>query len=70
MVTHLYKQKPSIPVIEPSERDNLVQFTADKLKAQSDELLFEFGELLTTETSQLESMATKSNRLMALFEQD
>ena len=46
MVTHLYKTKPSIPIIESSERDDLVQFTANKLKAQSDELLTEFTTLV------------------------
>ena len=70
MVTHFYKQKPSIPVIQPSERDNLVQFTAEKLKAQSDELLEEFAGLLTTETSKIESMTVKSHRLMRMFERD
>ena len=50
MVTHFYKQKPSIPVIESSEKDDLVQVTADKLKAQSDELLQEFAELVGSET--------------------
>ena len=68
MVTHLYKIKPSIPVIESSERDDLVQFTADKLKAQSDELLCEFTTLVNQETSQMEHMAVKSAKLMALFE--
>lgn len=70
MVTHFYKQKPSIPVIEQSERDNLVQFTAEKLKAQSDELLEEFAGLVTTETSKIESMTVKSHRLMRMFERD
>ena len=51
MVTHFYKTKPSIPVIEPSERDDLVQFTADKLKVQSDELLNEFTTLVNQETA-------------------
>ena len=50
MVTHLYKQKPSEPKIERSERDDLVQFTADKLKAQSDEMLQEFMTLVSSET--------------------
>ena len=68
MVTHLYKTKPSIPVIESSERDDLVQFTANKLKAQSDELLTEFTTLVNQETSQMENMAVKSYRLMNLFE--
>ena len=68
MVTHFYKTKPSIPVIESSERDDLVQFTADKLKAQSDELLIEFVTLVNQETGQMESMAVKSARLMSLFE--
>ena len=70
MVQHLYKQKPSIPVIEHSERDDLVQFTAQKLKAQSDELLAEFTRLLGTETNHMEDMATKACKLMAIFEQD
>ena len=70
MVTHFYKQKPSIPVIESSEKDDLIQVTADKLKAQSDELLHEFGELVGTEMRQLESMTVKSHRLLRLFESD
>ena len=70
MVTHFYKQKPSIPVIESSEKDDLIQVTADKLKAQSDELLLEFGQLVGTEMRQIESMTTKSHRLLRLFQQD
>ena len=46
MVTHLYKTKPYMPEIESSERDDLVQVTADKLRAQSDELLAEFSTLV------------------------
>ena len=41
-----------------------------KLKAQSDELLLEFGQLVGTEMRQIESMTTKSHRLLRLFQQD
>jgi len=57
-------------VIAPSEKDNLLQVTADKLKAQSDELLHEFTELAGTEQRRMESMAVKSHRLMELFASD
>ena len=52
------------PGVEPSERDDLVKFTADKLKAQSDELLHEFTTLVGQEEKSLGSLAVKSYKLM------
>ena len=48
----------------------MVQFTATKLKAQSDDLLKEFNEMVATETTDLEEISAKSYKLMDIFEQD
>ena len=50
--------------------DDLVNFAAQKLKAQSDELLAEFTEMLESEVGDLEDMSLKSYKLMRIFEQD
>ena len=49
---------------------DLMSFTASKLKAQSDDLLREFNEIVETETTQLEDISEKSYKLMDIFEQD
>ena len=51
-------------------QNDLVQYTAEKLKSQSDDLLQEFNELVVTEATDLEQMSEKSHRLMDIFEQD
>ena len=68
MVTHLYKTPSKEPHIERSERDDLVAFTAEKLQAQSDELLSEFMTIVQNEQHEVEDMAVKSFRLMQIFE--
>ena len=50
--------------------NDLMQFTANKLKAQSDDLLQEFNEIVATETTELEDISEKSYKLMDIFEQD
>ena len=51
-------------------QNDIVQYTAEKLKSQSDDLLQEFNELVVTEAADLEQMSEKSHRLMDIFEQD
>ena len=65
-----HKPYSKFPGVEPSERDDLVRFTADKLKAQSDELLHEFSTLVGQEEKNLGSLAAKSYNLMQMFEYD
>ena len=50
------------------DQNDLVQYTAEKLKSQSDDLLQEFNELVVTEAADLEQMSEKSHRLMDIFE--
>ena len=64
------KPYSKFPGVEPSERDDLVKFTAEKLKAQSDELLYEFCSLVGQEKDSLGSLAAKSYKLIQMFEYD
>ena len=47
-----------------------MKYTADKLKAQSDDLLQEFNEIVEIETTQLEEMSVKTNKLLNILEED
>ena len=55
---------------DPDSTSDLVAFTAQKLKAQSDQMLQDFQQLLRSETSDLEDMCLKSQKLMEIFAGD
>ena len=61
-------QQLQLPEKNSTSESDIVLFTADKLKAQSDQMLQDFHEMIRTETADLEDMCVKSQKLMAIFE--